>query len=209
MIDSIAILDFGSQYTQLIARRIREMRVYCEIFPWDAPAGKVTALQPKGFILSGGPSSVYDTGAPTIAPYLFAAGVPLLGICYGMQALTFALGGKVVPRLREYGLAGIGVTRKTRCCFLAANVRMSHGIASKTCLKAFERSPKVQTVHCRDVDPGAVTTPCSSTRSTHTQHGQQIRELRARIAAAIPNGPRRASSNAPFVQFRTRSAIDP
>ena len=95
MPDSIAIIDFGSQYTQLIARRVREAQVYSELFPWDAPADKVMALQPKGFILSGGPASVYAPGAPAIPPYVLASGLPVLGICYGMQALTHALVGKV------------------------------------------------------------------------------------------------------------------
>jgi len=108
MNNSIAILDFGSQYSQLIARRVREMQVYCEIFPWDAPAGQVLALQPNGFILSGGPNSVYAPGAPFIPAYVLDSGLPILGICYGMQALTQALGGVVAPATeREYGPAEI------------------------------------------------------------------------------------------------------
>ena len=71
MADSLAILDFGSQYAQLIARRVREAQVYCELFPWDAPAPLVQALEPKGFILSGGPKSVYEQDAPTIPQYVF------------------------------------------------------------------------------------------------------------------------------------------
>jgi GMP synthase (glutamine-hydrolysing) len=104
--DAIAILDFGSQYAQLIARRVRETRVYCELFPWDAPIEQVLAIQPKGFILSGGPASVYEPGAPQIPAYVLESGRPLLGICYGMQALTHALDGLVAPSVeREYGLA--------------------------------------------------------------------------------------------------------
>ena len=106
MTDSIAVLDFGSQYTQLITRRVREVQVYAELFPWDAPPEKVMALQPKGFILSGGPNSVYEPGAPFIPSYVLASGLPILGICYGMQALTDALGGRVAPSTeREYGPA--------------------------------------------------------------------------------------------------------
>ncbi|MGB9898637.1 glutamine-hydrolyzing GMP synthase [Thermanaerothrix sp.] len=108
MSTSIAILDFGSQYTQLIARRVRELQVYCELFPWDAPAEEVMALQPAGFILSGGPASVYAPGAPQIPAYVLASGRPILGICYGMQALAHALGGNVAPAPeREYGPAEI------------------------------------------------------------------------------------------------------
>ena len=104
--DAIAILDFGSQYAQLIARRVRELQVYCELFAWNTPAEKVLAIQPKGFILSGGPASVYEPGAPSLLPYILESGRPILGICYGMQALTHALGGQVAPSARrEYGLA--------------------------------------------------------------------------------------------------------
>jgi len=106
MSDAIAVLDFGSQYSQLIARRVREAHVYCELFPWNAPAAQVLALRPKGFILSGGPASVYAPGAPQIPAYVLDSGLPVLGICYGMQALTHALGGKVAPAAgREYGPA--------------------------------------------------------------------------------------------------------
>ena len=91
---SIAILDYGSQYSQLIARRVREMQVYCELFPWDTPRDAVMALEPEGFILSGGPSSVYDEGAPTLPDYVLDQKVPVLGVCYGMQLLVHNLGGK-------------------------------------------------------------------------------------------------------------------
>ena len=108
MIDSIAILDFGSQYSQLIARRVREVQVYCELFPWDAPAAKVQAIQPRGYILSGSPASVYAAGAPFVPAYVLESGLPILGICYGMQALTYALHGQVAPSgEREYGPAEV------------------------------------------------------------------------------------------------------
>ncbi len=106
MTDSIAVLDFGSQYTQLIARRVREAQVYCELFPWNTPADQALALKPKGFILSGGPASVYESGAPQAPRYVFESKLPVLGICYGMQAMTHALGGKVAPsHEREFGPA--------------------------------------------------------------------------------------------------------
>jgi GMP synthase (glutamine-hydrolysing) len=103
-VDSIAILDFGSQYSQLIARRVREAHVYCQLFPHDAPAASVLALEPCGYILSGGPSSVYDAGAPPLPDYVLASGRPVLAICYGMHLLAHALGGHVAASLeREYG----------------------------------------------------------------------------------------------------------
>jgi GMP synthase (glutamine-hydrolysing) len=127
--DSIAILDFGSQYTQLIARKVREAHVYCELFPWDAPAAEIQALQPKGYILSGGPSSIYEAGAPQMPAYVIESGMPVLGICYGMQAITHFLGGKVASATqREYGPAEIEVSASNPLIPQGShNVWMSHG----------------------------------------------------------------------------------
>jgi GMP synthase (glutamine-hydrolysing) len=108
----VLILDFGSQYTQLIARRIREQSVYCEIHPYTLAAdlAKVKALAPIGIVLSGGPNSVYDEGAPTIPAGLYELGIPVLGICYGAQLTAHVLGGKVRPAdRREYGRATVKV----------------------------------------------------------------------------------------------------
>jgi GMP synthase (glutamine-hydrolysing) len=108
MPDSIVVLDFGSQYTQLITRRVREIHVYSELFPWDTPPDRVLALKPKGFILSGGPASVYDTNAPQLPPYLLDSGLPILGICFGMQLMAHKMGGEVAASTeREYGPAEI------------------------------------------------------------------------------------------------------
>jgi len=128
MTDSIAILDFGSQFAQLIARRVREAQVYCELFPWDAPVEQVMALNPKGFILSGGPNSAYEPGAPFVPDYVLASAKPVLGICYGMQALTVALSGQVNPSTeREYGHAIIEPLLSTPLLSALSTVWMSHG----------------------------------------------------------------------------------
>ena len=104
--EKIVVLDFGSQYAQLIARRVREQNVYCQILRHDLSADRIAELNPKGIVLSGGPSSVYEPGAPRCDPKLFELGVPVLGICYGMQLACEALGGRVdhTPS-REYGPA--------------------------------------------------------------------------------------------------------
>lgn len=126
--NSIAILDFGSQYAQLIARRVREAQVYCELFSWDAPPERVLAIQPKGFILSGGPKSVYEENAPFIQNFIFESGLPILGICYGMQALARALGGRVdASARREYGHAEIQELIPNSLTAHLTTVWMSHG----------------------------------------------------------------------------------
>ncbi|MBC7794357.1 MAG: glutamine-hydrolyzing GMP synthase, partial [Clostridia bacterium] len=110
----VLILDFGSQYTQLIARRVRQLRVYCEIHPHNITAAQVEAWQPSAIILSGGPASVYGEGAPGLDKAIVERNMPILGICYGQQLLTHMLGGKVIPSNdREYGRASVTRTRAT------------------------------------------------------------------------------------------------
>ena len=131
--EKVLILDFGSQYTQLIARRVREERVYCEIHPHHVSLETVRAFDPKGIILSGGPSSVLDEGAPTVDPGIFELGVPVLGICYGLQLVCHLLGGKVAPgHTREYGPATLAIDEawglfKGFKAAEAVDVWMSHG----------------------------------------------------------------------------------
>lgn len=130
--ETVAVIDFGSQYSQLIARRVREAHVYCELVPWNAPPEVLEALDPKGFILSGGPASVYEEGAPTLPPAVLQSGRPVLGICYGMQLLAHALGGRVAPaQEREYGPAELTVVDLGSPLFaglpFAMPVWMSHG----------------------------------------------------------------------------------
>jgi len=104
--EAIIVIDFGSQYSMLIARCIRECQVYCELLSYDTPREKIASLNPKGFILSGGPASVYEPGAPLAPSYVYESHLPVLGICYGMQAITKQLGGQVTPGAKhEYGHA--------------------------------------------------------------------------------------------------------
>src|ERR1022692_5034070 len=110
--ETVLIVDFGSQYTQLIARRVREQRVYCEIQPCTLPFEKIAAPPPSAIILSGGPASVYGKDAPTLDKRVFDLGVPILGICYGVQLMAHLLGGKVEPAdAREYGAAKVTITK--------------------------------------------------------------------------------------------------
>lgn len=128
----IVVIDFGSQYSLLIARRIRECQVYCVLVPHDAPWKQIASLKPKGFILSGGPASVYDTGAPLAPAYVYESHLPVLGICYGMQVLAKQLGGRVAPGTkREYGYALLHLGDVDLPLFAGldnpATVWMSHG----------------------------------------------------------------------------------
>ena len=112
LFDKILILDFGSQYTQLIARRVRERQIYSEIHPYDIPMNRVKSLSPKGVILSGGPASVYEKNAPLCDPAVFRMGIPILGICYGMQLIAQLLGGEVTRSdKREYGKAKLTLSQ--------------------------------------------------------------------------------------------------
>lgn len=129
--ERVVVLDFGSQTAQLIVRRVRECNVYCELLPGDAPLATIQALQPRGIIFSGGPCSVYDAGAPLPTPEVYGLGVPILGICYGMQAMAYQLGGRVAADTRkEFGHASVEVTEATNLFQdVGANLQvwMSHG----------------------------------------------------------------------------------
>ena len=128
---TIIVLDFGSQYTQLIARRLRELSVYSEIWGPDTPAEKIRARNPAGIILSGGPKSVSDPGAPKCDPGLFDLGSPVLGICYGMQLMAASLGGSVAPApQREFGHALVTVGGRKRIAGILPGVRRR---SSPTC----------------------------------------------------------------------------
>ena len=130
--EAIIVIDFGSQYSMLIARRIRECQVYCELVPPDTPWEKIAPLNPKGFILSGGPASVYEPNAPLAPAYIYERHLPILGICYGMQVLTHQLGGQVTPGAKhEYGHAILHLSNVDSPLFVdlppSSPVWMSHG----------------------------------------------------------------------------------
>jgi GMP synthase (glutamine-hydrolysing) len=130
--ETIIVIDFGSQYSLLIARRIRECHVYCELIPHDTPWEQIAPLNPKGFILSGGPASAYDVGAPLAQSYVYDSGLPILGICYGMQVLAKQRGGQVAPGVkREYGQTLLHVSDVDSPLFTGVDspsqVWMSHG----------------------------------------------------------------------------------
>ncbi len=154
--DRVLILDFGSQYTQLIARRIRESHVYSQILPCTTPLTTILAYRPKGIVLSGGPASVYDRKAPLVPTRLLELGIPILGICYGMQLVTHVLDGEVTKAgHREYGRAELVIDDATDLLKgvgseSSTTVWMSHG-------DRIERMPKgfrVDSAHVQFADSG-------------------------------------------------------
>jgi GMP synthase (glutamine-hydrolysing) len=150
--DTVIILDFGSQYTQLIARRVRECNVYCEILPFHTPLEKLKQREPKGLILSGGPASVYDAEAPHLAEDFFAQiRCPILGICYGLQLIVKQAGGEVEPSLhRGYGFARLTVSKPNSLLFSALpetmDVWMSHGDHVTRLPEGFVETARTQNV---------------------------------------------------------------
>jgi len=142
----VIVLDFGAQYGQLIARRVRECKVYCEILPYDTPVEDIVRRQPMGIVFSGGPSSVYDDGAPAIDPRIYDLRIPILGICYGMQLMAYQLGGGVVAGARrEYGKTELDVLDNSDL-FAGLNPElicwMSHGDAVQSPPPGFKTSAR-------------------------------------------------------------------
>jgi len=186
IMNQILILDFGSQYTQLIARRLRSLHIYCEILPFHASVENILSRNPKGIILSGGPSSVYDKSAPVPDPAILSLGVPVLGICYGMQFMAHLMGGKVRKALkREYGFSKLTV-RGSSALFRGVpkhiRVWMSHGDEVKTAPRAFRVTAGTQ-----DVPVAAMECPDRGLYAVqfhpevhHTDHGVKILENFAR-----------------------------
>ncbi len=181
-LDKILVLDFGSQYTQLIARRIREQRVYSEIWPCNRKLEDIKAFGAKAIVLSGGPSSVHEEGAPTVDPALFELGVPVLGICYGMQLMSHLLGGKVVRAdHHEYGRAELSLLAEGELFhglqdMESLQVWMSHGDAVESIPEGFttigksENCPYAAVENCAKNFYGLQFHP----EVVHTAQGAQI-----------------------------------
>jgi len=191
----IAILDFGSQYNQLIARRVRECRVYCEILPHTISPSELKEKKPRGIILSGGPASIFDEGVPVCDKGLFKLGVPVLGICYGMQLMAHQLGGKVTKSsLREYGKAMLDINAPDSLLFkglkASQQIWMSHGDHITRIPKGFKISGS--TSNCASA---AMENPAEKLYGvqfhpevTHTVHGVTIlRNFLFRIAGCKPD----------------------
>ncbi len=178
--ETIVVLDFGSQYSMLIARRVRECRVYCELVPYDTPWEKIASHNPRGFILSGGPASVYDPGAPMPLPYIFERRLPVMGICYGTFAITYNLGGNVTQGTkREYGHTILYISDEDCPLFVglpsSLPVWMSHGD------QVIELPPGFKTLAYTENSPFAVIGNDSGIYGlqfhpevVHTTHGKTI-----------------------------------
>ncbi|MGW1157257.1 glutamine-hydrolyzing GMP synthase [Streptomyces sp. NPDC002513] len=181
--DTVLVVDFGAQYAQLIARRVREARVYSEIVPSTMPVEEMLAKNPAAIILSGGPSSVYEEGAPTVDRALFEAGVPLFGMCYGFQLMAQALGGTVDNTgAREYGRTALTVSRPSSTLFEGTpaeqSVWMSHGDACSAAPEGFSvtASTDVVPVAAFENDEKRLYGVQYHPEVMHSTHGQQVLE---------------------------------
>jgi GMP synthase (glutamine-hydrolysing) len=174
--ETIFILDFGGQYTQLIGRRIREANVYTEIVPFSTPLEKIKAEQPKGIVLSGGPSSVYETGAPLCDPGILKLGIPVLGICYGMQLIGKELGGRVEPSSqREYGSRPIEPVKPSCLLNGMRRVWMSHGDRVLEAPPGFEITARTENAIAAMEDPvRKVFAVQFHPEVTHTENGEAL-----------------------------------
>ena len=174
----VVVLDFGSQYTQLIARRVRELGVYSELLTHDAPMSEIERLEPAAYILSGGPASVYEEGAPQLPDFVLASGKPVLGICYGMQLITRALGGHVAPAdHKEYGPAVIRRTGESPLFHgLESDLQvwMSHGDRIELMPEGFTILASSTNAPYAAMGQGEVLGIQFHPEVVHTPHGKEI-----------------------------------
>jgi GMP synthase (glutamine-hydrolysing) len=193
-VDSVVVLDFGSQYSRLITRRVRDFHVYSELLPFDTPWTQIAARKPKAVILSGGPSSVYEDGSPHPDPALWTGGIPILGICYGLHLMAQALGGEVISfERKEFGPAVVSVTAQEGL-FAGLepeqSVWMSHGDSIERLPEGFRPTARTDsTPYAAAADPsrgmyGIQFHP----EVVHTRHGREIlRNFVVEIAGARQN----------------------
>ena len=174
--ETILVLDFGGQYTQLIGRRIREAHVYTEILPFNTPIETLRNYKPKGIILGGGPASVYEAGAPLCDPELFRMGIPLLGICYGMQLMGKELGGRVEPASsREYGSRELQSVKPSCLLNGMRRVWMSHGDRILEAPPGFEITARTETTIAAMENPAAKVFGVQfHPEVTHTENGDAL-----------------------------------
>ena len=174
--ETVLILDFGGQYTQLIGRRIREANVYTEIIPFNTPIDKIKAQNPKGIVLSGGPASVYETDAPICDPAILKLGIPVLGICYGMQLIGKEMGGRVEPAThREYGSRELDTVRPFCLIEGMRRVWMSHGDRILEPPPGFEVTGRTQnTIAAMENPARKVFGVQFHPEVTHTQNGSSL-----------------------------------
>jgi GMP synthase (glutamine-hydrolysing) len=178
--ETLIVLDFGSQYSMLIARRVRECHVYCELVPYDTPWEKIASLNPRGFILSGGPASVYDSGAPLPLPYIYESRLPVMGICYGTFAIAYQLGGQVTRGTkREYGHTILHISAED--CPLFAGLPSSFPVWMSHGDQVIELPPSFKTLAYTENSPFAVIGNDNSIYGlqfhpevVHTAHGKTI-----------------------------------
>jgi GMP synthase (glutamine-hydrolysing) len=192
--DSVVVLDFGSQYSQLIARRVRELNVYSELLPFDAPWSEIAARNPRAVILSGGPSSVYEAGSPHPDPALWSGGIPILGICYGMHLMAQALGGEVVSfERKEFGPAVVSISEQAGLfdgLEAEQSVWMSHGDSIRRLPDGFRPTASTgSTPYAAVADAGRRMHGIQfHPEVVHTRHGRDIlRNFVIEIAGARQN----------------------
>ena len=184
----VLVVDFGAQYAQLIARRVREANVYSELVPHSMPVDEMLAKDPQAIILSGGPASVFEPGAPRVDKKLFDAGVPVLGICYGFQAMAYALGADVdKAALGEYGKTETTIDKAEGLLDgspAEQSTWMSHGVAVKTAPEGFEvlaHTEGAPVAAMQDESRKTVRRAVASGSQAHSDGPEAHRELPAQV----------------------------
>ena len=211
---TIVILDFGSQYTQLIARRIREQNVFSVVLPCTAPLAEIRALKPIGLILSGGPSSVYDADAPPADPAILELSMPVLGVCYGLHYIVHHLGGKVLsaPK-REYGHAEVILEDLSTPLFAGLpttiHAWMSHGDEAAELPEGFRRIAVTKNALAGIATRSSASGRCNSIpKCTTRRWAHKLSGISWQYAGRAATGRQRTLSRAPWRRFARKLATD-